>query len=114
MLTFSGIQSWTGATVGVVLGSILWPIFTGNCLDMNMKQGTRFFAVMVMALVLCLNSAQAQEGIVIPISDGGVVTVDGNAHAKVASGLGRTVIMFWMVRVLMLPSPGGRTDKVMS
>ena len=46
---------------------------------MNMKQGTRFFAVMVMALVLCLNSAQAQEGIVIPISDGGVVTVDCNA-----------------------------------
>ena len=46
---------------------------------MNMKQGTRFFAVMVMALVLCLNSAQAQEGIVIPMSDGGVVTVDCNA-----------------------------------
>ena len=46
---------------------------------MNMKQGSRFFALTVTAVMLCLNSAQAQEGIVIPISDGGVVTVDCNA-----------------------------------
>ena len=46
---------------------------------MNMKQGSRFFALTVTAMMLCLNSAQAQEGIVIPISDGGVVTVDCNA-----------------------------------
>ena len=46
---------------------------------MNMKQGSRFFASMVMVLVLGLNSTWAQEGIVVPISDGGVVTVDCNA-----------------------------------
>ena len=46
---------------------------------MNMKQGSRFFASMVMVLVLGLNSTWGQEGIVVPISDGGVFTVDCNA-----------------------------------